>query len=104
MKKMMCRSVGSRAGWSSRLAQGAFVASVLALPACGQAGYPADGETADSVGSSSFELTISDPATPLAVPLPQGADPLSSGLVVPADASIKGMWSATQPWPLNGLH
>ncbi|MGC4088091.1 MAG: AbfB domain-containing protein [Polyangiaceae bacterium] len=41
---------------------------------------------------------------PLAVPLFQGSDPLIANLTIPADAPSKGMWSATQSWPLNGLH
>ena len=36
--------------------------------------------------------------------LPQVSDPLLTGLNIPADAATKGMWSATQAWPMNGLH
>jgi YVTN family beta-propeller protein len=56
------------------------------------------------VGSVAEALAIKDPATALAVTLPPSSDPLTAGLTVPADAPQKGMWSATQPWPLNGLH
>ncbi|HEY8945120.1 MAG TPA: AbfB domain-containing protein, partial [Polyangiaceae bacterium] len=27
-----------------------------------------------------------------------------ANLTIPADAPTRGMWSSTQPWPLNGLH
>ena len=40
----------------------------------------------------------------LAVKIPQDSDPLLQGLAIPADAPLRGMWSATQPWPMNGLH
>jgi YVTN family beta-propeller protein len=43
-------------------------------------------------------------STSLAIELPQAADPMMAGLTIPADAPAKGMWSATQNWPLNGLH
>jgi galactose oxidase len=31
-------------------------------------------------------------------------DPLMSGLSIPADAPVKGMWSPVRSWPLVGLH
>jgi YVTN family beta-propeller protein len=56
------------------------------------------------VGARSAPLVVASPATPLPVVLPETDDPLLAGVVVPADAPEKGMWSASQPWPLNGLH
>lgn len=38
------------------------------------------------------------------VALPQPSDPLFDNLVIPANASTKGMWSGVNAWPLNGLH
>ncbi len=49
-------------------------------------------------------LEPSDPSVALPITLPQKADPLIASLSVPADAPVRGMWSATQSWPLNGLH
>ena len=49
-------------------------------------------------------LEVSDPSVPLPIALPSASDPLLTGLTIPADAPTKGMWSPTQPWPLNGLH
>jgi YVTN family beta-propeller protein len=44
-------------------------------------------------------------ATTLAIPIDQTqSDPLTQGLNIPANAATAGMWSATQPWPLNGIH
>jgi YVTN family beta-propeller protein len=42
--------------------------------------------------------------TTLAVPIVAEPDPLLDNLSIPADAPTRGMWSATQPWPMNGLH
>jgi hypothetical protein len=53
---------------------------------------------------ASRPLEVSDPGTPLAVTIPEVEDPLLANLVVAGDAAEKGMWSATQAWPLNGLH
>src|SRR3954467_7139038 len=88
---------------SSKLVKTAFLLSIGALGACGT-NAPADSEAGESVGVSTAALAITDPTSPLAVSLPQATDPLTSGLAVPADAVQKGMWSVTQPWPLNGLH
>lgn len=49
-------------------------------------------------------LEASDPNVPLPIVLPQKADPLFTGLTIPADAAVRGMWSPTRDWPLNGLH
>jgi YVTN family beta-propeller protein len=49
-------------------------------------------------------LEPSDPNVTLPVVLPQQADPLLTGLTVPADAAVRGLWSSTKTWPLNGLH
>jgi YVTN family beta-propeller protein len=56
------------------------------------------------VAVAAAPLEVSDPSVALAVVLPRAMDPLFAGLAIPADAPSKGMWSATQAWPLNGLH
>jgi hypothetical protein len=38
------------------------------------------------------------------ITLPAIADPAMQNLAIPADAPQRGMWSATQPWPLNAIH
>lgn len=38
------------------------------------------------------------------IAIPEQADPLLTGLAIPADAPTRGMWSPVQPWPLVGLH
>jgi hypothetical protein len=73
------------------------IAVLLSLCACVEPPGP-DHQVA------SRPLAVSDPATPLAVTIPEVEDPLLANLVVAADAPEKGMWSATQAWPLNGLH
>jgi hypothetical protein len=77
-----------------------FLVFSACLAGCSSAEPPID------AGSSQQALILAPtPAnTPLAVPLFQGGDPLFANLTVPADAPSKGMWSATQAWPLNGLH
>jgi YVTN family beta-propeller protein len=97
------RSFGSGTALSSQWAKGLVLGSFFTLAGCGTAAHSAPDET-ESTASTSAQLAITDPATPLSVPLPQGADPITSGLTVPADAPQKGMWSTTLPWPLNGLH
>jgi len=97
------RRFDSSRGLSSRGASSFVIASFLAVVGCGTAAQSTPSDSV-SVAATSAELTTTDPSIPLAVPLPQGADPLTSGLVVPADAPQKGMWSTTLPWPLNGLH
>ena len=70
------------------------------LAGCSAAESPVD-------AGSIQQAIILDPTptgTALAVPLFQGGDPHFANLTVPADAPTKGMWSATQAWPLNGLH
>ena len=38
------------------------------------------------------------------VTVPATPDPLLRNLTIPADAPLRGMWSAVQAWPLNALH
>jgi YVTN family beta-propeller protein len=77
----------------------------LTLSQFGCAAGPSEsGSAAESGRAAALALTVSDPATPLAVVLPQTTDPLLSGLTIAANAPSVGMWSATQAWPLNGLH
>jgi hypothetical protein len=40
----------------------------------------------------------------LAVPIPDPADPLLSGLTIPTNAAVEGMWSASRSWPLVSIH
>ena len=49
-------------------------------------------------------LSVSDLSVPLAIELPDEPDPMLSGLVPPATAPTRGMWSPVHSWPLNGLH
>jgi YVTN family beta-propeller protein len=96
------RRVSKIPSW--RRARGLLAALSLAtllLPACTEG---------NSAGEAPWEQTrlavleVSDPNTSLAVKLPAMADPVLAGLTVPATAPLRGMWSATQTWPLNGLH
>jgi YVTN family beta-propeller protein len=84
-----------------------LLAAVLLSLACSEA--PA--RDAELLGArteldlqAALEAQAAAPRVPLPIQLPTVADPLFEGLVVTADAPTKGMWSATQPWPLNGLH
>jgi hypothetical protein len=43
-------------------------------------------------------------AQPLPVVIPQTSDPLLQNLTIPADAHLKGMWSASYPWDLIAMH
>ncbi|HET9395968.1 MAG TPA: hypothetical protein VFO36_07920, partial [Nitrospiraceae bacterium] len=45
-------------------------------------------------------------AQSLAVPIPQGPDPLLTGLTIPpgSQAHAQGMWSPVYPWKLNPIH
>ena len=88
-----CGATTARPG----LAVGLLCAALLV--ACG-GGDPvsADGET------STAREAAQAATTSLAVALPAEPDPMFDGLVIPADAPTRGMWSATQPWPMLGLH
>jgi YVTN family beta-propeller protein len=99
---MMCRAFDGWRSLSFKLAV-VSVVGMSALSACGTSA-PSQPEIEASPGVYAEALAIKDPAIALAVALPQSNDPLTAGLTVPADAPQKGMWSATQPWPLNGLH
>ena len=100
---MVCREVGKRRALSFTLVLGVGLTSLLGASGCGtNAASRPDGD--ESAASVAEMLAIADPTRPLSVPLPQAPDPLTVGLSVPADAPQRGMWSATQPWPLNGLH
>jgi YVTN family beta-propeller protein len=81
----------------TRWARCAMVAALAAgLAACGGGDAPsAARKAAMAAGAASEELSVV---------LPNDADPLLQGLNIPADAPTRGMWSATQPWPMNGLH
>jgi YVTN family beta-propeller protein len=100
---MMCRIVDGGSALSFNLARAAMLVSSMVMLACGTSGSSGP-ESFETTQATTEALSITDPATPLAVSLPPSADPLTTGLTVPADAPQKGLWSATQPWPLNGLH
>ena len=72
--------------------------AAAALLSCG-------GEGNDSATASRAERArIQAAPSTLAIQLPQDADPLLQNLNIPADAPTRGLWSATQAWPMNGLH
>ena len=84
-----------RTRWATRLIA---AAAMTALASCGGG----DTEVTSSAdGALKHALAAS---AELSVVLPQADDPLFQGLTIPADAATRGMWSATQPWPMNGLH
>jgi len=100
---MIRRFFGGGRALSAHAPKMMCLGGVLLLTACGQGGRSSS-EVDENAGSSTLTLATTDPSVALAVQLPQTPDPLTSGLTVPADAPQKGMWSGTQPWPLNGLH
>lgn len=72
--------------------------AAAALSACG-------GGTGDAPSAAhKAALATSTPSEELSVVLPNEPDPLLQNLSIPTDAPARGMWSATQPWPMNGLH
>jgi YVTN family beta-propeller protein len=76
---------------------------LLLLMSCG--GGKSAGDGTGALGADGQpRLRALAATTSLAVALPQSPDPLLQGLTIPVDAPTKGMWSATQPWPENGLH
>ena len=75
----------------------AVISAVLA--ACG--GGDAPRQTSDG---TERKLALATTSEELSVVLPNLPDPLFDGLAIPADAPLRGMWSATRPWPMNGLH
>jgi YVTN family beta-propeller protein len=77
--------------------------AALLLLACSDPGLPAPAPLSAIELSAALEAQAVAPRS-LPIQLPSVADPMFSGLTVPADAPIKGMWSATHAWPLNGLH
>ena len=72
---------------------------MTALASCGGG----DTEVASSADGS-LKHALAAAGDELSVVLPQVDDPLFQGLTIPTDAASKGMWSATQSWPMNGLH
>jgi len=78
--------------------------AVAALMSCG--GEGTDRSSADNAARADRADRARIQAAPstLAIQLPQDADPLLQNLNIPADAPTRGMWSATQTWPMNGLH
>jgi hypothetical protein len=96
-----CASSSRSSSVSARSLCAAALALLVAAAGCSEEGRSPQ---AEPVARFTSALTVSDPSVPLAVSLPQTADPLTAGLTIPADAPTKGAWSAMQSWPLNGLH
>ncbi|HEY9068275.1 MAG TPA: hypothetical protein VIO33_25040, partial [Burkholderiaceae bacterium] len=86
-----------RTRWATRVT---VAAAMAALASCGGG----DSEVASSSDGSLKQARSLSASNELSVVLPQSDDPLFQGLAIPADAASKGMWSATQAWPMNGLH
>jgi YVTN family beta-propeller protein len=70
--------------------------ALAALASCGGGDAP--------VTPSSAHMQALAATSTLPVQLAQDPDPMMEGLTIPADAPTRGMWSVTQPWPMNGLH
>ena len=76
------------------------------LSGCGGA----SGEGAASVSTASTAADASGTrkgilaVQPGWVTIPAQPDALLQGLVVPANAPAKGLWSASKPWPFNAIH
>jgi YVTN family beta-propeller protein len=77
--------------------------AALLLAACSDPGLSAPAPVSALELHAALEAR-GDAADRLPIQLPSVADPMFSGLTVPADAPSKGMWSTTKNWPLNGLH
>src|SRR6476620_5188799 len=84
-RNMKCRSIDNGIALSAPCLAHVLLCSVLALSACGTADH-APPVAEEHVDAATAPLAVTDPATPLAVTLPPAADPLTAGLVVPADA------------------
>ena len=85
---------------------GALSSAVL-VAACGGGKSGGDSiSTGAAIATASSERMRAMAITPSAwVTIPAKADPLLQNLgTIPADAPTKGLWSAVQSWPLNGLH
>lgn len=80
------------------------LAALLLLASCGGGSGPSPEATAAAITESGPRMRAQAAATSLAVPITAEADPLLANLAIPADAATRGMWSATQPWTMNGLH
>ena len=99
----------------NRLIATAFAATLL-LAGCGGSDRAQPAATAPAGSATNNAVTTADGApqqralavtggtTSLAVPVTEPADPLLQGLTIPADAPQRGMWSASQPWPMNAIH
>ena len=78
-----------------------LLAAVLLAGCGGQGEQPSAEKPAPAVMDRARMLAAT---TRLAVALPNPADPLLSGLTIPADAATRGMWGAVQNWPMNAIH
>ena len=86
------------------IGRGVSIALALLALSCADGGEADAPRGTPTTAFAQDALEPSDPAVPLPIALPRASDPLLSGLTIPIDAPTKGMWSATQTWPLNGLH
>ncbi|RYZ01928.1 MAG: DUF1929 domain-containing protein [Myxococcales bacterium] len=93
---------------ASSIARGAAARGALltALSVAACSAQPGAGGTEEwpTAGERAAALEVSPATAALAITLPEAQDPLFAGLSVPADAALRGMWSPTRDWPLNGLH
>ncbi len=80
-----------------------LLAAVLLASCNGGGPEPATAQDAGSATASGRKSALAA-TTSLAVALPQPADPLMSGLTIPADAATRGMWGPVQAWPMNAIH
>lgn len=78
----------------SRVPLAAAALSSLLLAACGGGGDAPPSAMGAKTGPAPLDVQLAD------TPDPQ----LQNLKNIPADAPTRGMWSPTQPWPMNGLH
>src|SRR5438128_11691025 len=78
---------------------GALLCALLAASCGGSGESPAMEGAAQAPRAHAL---AANPSAWVSVPAP--ADPLLQDLSIPVDAPTRGMWSAVQSWPLNGLH
>ena len=85
------------------LRQRAFVAFVLALPACGQSAYSPGGESSENIASSSSALTITDPGDSASGAAAAGCRSAHVGAGRTGPGLAKRHVVGRPNWPLNGF-
>ncbi len=78
---------------------GALLSALLTASCGGSGESPAMESAAQTPRAHALAM---NPSVWVNVPAP--VDPLLQNLGIPVDAPTRGMWSAVQSWPLNGLH